>query len=309
MWLARLDAAWTRLELALCAFALAALVASLCGWVVLKGLAQPSVAFRAVLGAGVLGALAAAATRKRAAQRLAVFAAIAAGLGSAWAWRDVGVGYFSNLLGWLQDGSTLTLAGGLRGLGTRLTLWLALLGGSLATASGRHVTIDVVSRALGTKLKAGLAIFGGVVAAIVCFAAAWGFTDFIARDSFGARESIARPLADGLSLQAFVVRQQLAIDLSVAGRVLGGERWDTVLTPAEWNARIATDAWKRFDDVALLRDEGTTRRAPLIAIPRATPQGFLVRTLNLIVPFGLLMIALRMLLWCLRRAPVEEKVG
>ncbi|MBS1152310.1 MAG: uncharacterized protein H6Q89_4008, partial [Myxococcaceae bacterium] len=257
--------------------------------------------------------VAAALTRTRTPrlQRLAVGCAIALGVGSAWGWREAGVGYFSNLLGWLQDGSTLTLAGGLRGVGTRLTLWLALLGGSLATASGRHVTIDVVSRALGPKLKRPLAIFGGLVAAVVCLAAAWGFTDFIARDSFGARESIGRPLADGLSLQAFVVREQLALDASVAGRVLGGARWDTVLTPAEWNQRLEGEGWKaRFADVARLRDEpGASNRSPLIAIPGATPQGFLVKALNLIVPFGLLMIALRLLLWCLRRAPVEEQAA
>lgn len=266
-----------------------------------------------MLGALVLASVSAVVTRKRppAAQRVAVLGAIAVGVATAWAWREVGVGYFSNLLGWLQDGSTLTLAGGLRGIGTRLTLWLALLGGSLATASGRHVTIDVVSRALGTRLKVPLAIFGGVVCAIVCVAAAWGFTDFIARDSFGARESIARPLADGLSLQAFVVREQLAVDVSVAGRVLSGARWDTVLTAAEWNRRLDSSAWKeRFAEVALLRDApDAANRPPLIAIPGSAVQGFLVKALNLIVPFGLLMIGLRMLLWCLRRAPIEEKAA
>ena len=54
--------------------------------------------------------------------------------------------YFDNIKGWLQEGSTLTLLGGLRGLGTRLTLWLALLGGSLATAAGKHIHVDVVFR-------------------------------------------------------------------------------------------------------------------------------------------------------------------
>ncbi len=299
--LARLDARWTRLELLLCGVAIAALVSALTAWVLLKGLAQPSVPFRAALGALVLGVLAWTLSKRRP----VTFAAIALGAVSAFAWREVGVAYFSNLLGWLQDGSTLTLAGGLRGVGTRLTLWLALLGGSLATASGRHVTIDVVSRALGTRLKVPLSILGGVVAAIVCFAAAWGFTDFIAKDGFKARESVVAPLVDGLGQQAFVARQQLALDFTVAGRVLTGTRWDTSLTPAEWNARV--DGEPRFGEG--MHDDTDVNRTPLIAMRGVVPQGFLVRGLNLLVPFGLLMIGLRMLLWCLRGAPSEEKVA
>ena len=56
--------------------------------------------------------------------------------------------YFSNALNWLQSASTLTLLGGLRGLATRFTLWLALLGASLATAQGKHINVDVVMRFL-----------------------------------------------------------------------------------------------------------------------------------------------------------------
>ncbi len=299
--LARLDAQWTRLELLLCGVAIAALIAALTAWVVLKGLAQPSIPFRAAFGALVLGVAAFALTKRRA----VVFAAIAVGVVSAWAWRDVGVAYFSNLLGWLQDGSTLTLAGGLRGVGTRLTLWLALLGGSLATASGRHVTIDVVSRALGPKLKVPLSMVGGVVAAAVCFAAAWGFTDFIAKDGFKARDAVIAALIDGLEQQAFVARQQVALDFTVAGRVLTGTRWDTSLTAAEWNARV--DGEPRFGEG--MHDDSAENRTPLIAMRGVVPQGFLVRGLNLLVPFGLLMIGLRLLLWCLRGAPSAEKVS
>jgi hypothetical protein len=285
---------------------------SLSGWVVLKGLAQPSLPFRAGLGAVVLGAVAAIATRKRSAsmRRFAVLGAMAAGLALCGVWGNAGIDYFANLLGWLQDGSSLTLSGGLRGLGTRLTLWLALLGGSLATASGRHVTIDVVSRSLGPKARMPLSILGGLISAAVCFSAAWGFTDFIARDGFGAEGELARPLSVGLSRQAFVARRQLALDLTVAGRILGGQRWDSALSAAEWNAWLDAADWSaHFDQPVSHEASDALPRAPLVAIPGAVPQSYAVKALNLVVPFGLLMIGLRLLLWCLRGGPVEEPQG
>ncbi len=310
--LARLDALWTRVELALCAFAGAALVLSLSAWVVLKGLAQPSVSFRAALGAVVLGIAAALLTRKRsvAVRRGAVAFGLALGIVAAWAWKDLGVSYFANLLGWLQDGSTLTLTGGLRGLGTRLTLWLALLGGSLATASGRHVTIDVVSRSLGTRARLPLSVLGGLLAAVVCFSAAWGFADFIARDGFEGNGEVAGPLARGVAREAFVVRRQLALDLTVAGRILKGQRWDSTLTAAEWNGWLAAGDWAtQFERPVLPEPPDAPPRPPLVAIPGTVPQSYAVKALNLVVPFGLLMIGLRFLLWCLRGVPVEAPHG
>lgn len=287
-------------------------MSSLSAWVVLKGLGQPSVSFRAVFGAVVLGVAAAIATRTRSAstQRIAVLSSLAVGTALAWAWRDLGVHHFANVLGWLQDGSTLALVGGLRGLGTRLTLWLALLGGSLATASGRHVTIDVVSRSLGPRWRHPLLILGGLLSAAVCFSAAWGFTDFIARDGFEGNGELVKPLTEGLSRQAFVIRRQLALDATVAGRILGGQRWDSALTPAEWNAWLDAGDWAaHFDRPVLHEPLDASPRAPLVAIPGTVPQSYAVKALNLIVPFGLLMIGLRLLLWCLRGAPVQEPHG
>ena len=133
------------------------------------------------------------------------------------AWRDVGVAWFANLFGWLQDGSTLTLMGGLRGVATRLTLWLALLGGSLATASGRHVTIDVVSRSLGAKVRLPLLLLGGLLSAGVCFSAAYGYADFIATDAFDAKGSLAGPLREGLARRAFVVRRCVGVAAEEGG--------------------------------------------------------------------------------------------
>jgi len=65
------------------------------------------------------------------------------------------LGAASNVLNWLQTSSSLMLVGGLRGLATRLTLWLALLGASLATSQGKHVHADVAVRYLpATRARA-----------------------------------------------------------------------------------------------------------------------------------------------------------
>src|SRR6185436_15406065 len=94
------------------------------------------------------------------AQRLAAIGGIVLGFLIAKSWAKVGVDWSANLLNWYQQASTLTLLGGLRGVGTRLTLMLALLGGSLATAAGRHITIDLVSRFLKPKAKLRITLIG-----------------------------------------------------------------------------------------------------------------------------------------------------
>ena len=59
-------------------------------------------------------------------------AAIVVGFATASMWRATGVEYFGHIKNWLQEGSTLTMFGGLRGVSTRLTILLAFVGGSLA---------------------------------------------------------------------------------------------------------------------------------------------------------------------------------
>jgi len=44
---------------------------------------------------------------------------------------------------------------------TRLTLWLALLGGSIATAKGKHINIDVVMRFLTPRMRIPVAVLVG----------------------------------------------------------------------------------------------------------------------------------------------------
>jgi len=320
--LARLDAAWTRLEVALCAVAGASLILSLVAWVVVKGLASRTTAaswagvlLRALLGAVVRGALAARFSKRR---PQVVVPAVLLGLSAAVLWRSWGLGYFGNLMAWLQDGSTLTLFGGPRGLGTRLTLWLALLGGSLATAGGRQVTVDLVTRGLGEKVQKPAALVMGVVAALVCVSSALGFFDYLAIKGFDARPEAARSeraaiLARGVARDAFVLRRQLALDLTVAPRVLLGHRWDATLSGAEWNAWLDAADWKaqvgEHAAAAMREADPQATRLPLVSVPNHNAHGLLLDALDLVVPFGLLMIGLRFLLWCLRGGPVEPAHG
>jgi TRAP-type C4-dicarboxylate transport system permease small subunit len=309
----RLDALWGEAELGTSLAVLAALVGSLIAWVALKGLSSRTtdtfvagLVFRAVTSAVLVGALGQWLWRgSRLTWPLALLAAA-----SAWLWRDAGADYFNNLLGWLQDGSLLTWIGGLRGLGTRLTLWLALLGASLATASGRHVTIDVLSRSLGDAARRPLAYLGGVVGAVVCLMAAWGFFDFSAVDGFevsaGApvREKVLT-VAEGVGRHLSLASRQVRIDLAMAPKVLQGQPWSRSLSGAQWNELLGDDP--RLQAQRELDPE--TMRSPLLSRPEEASRGLFVKDFNLIVPFGLLMMALRFVLWLLRGAPVEAAHG
>ena len=99
---------------------------------------------------------------------------------------NAAAGYFANLLNWQQDSSWLTLLGGLRGVGTELTWWLAMLGASLATGGGKHINIDAFLRFVPKKLKMPSFISASLATVVVCFIAAWGFFDNIAVPNFGA---------------------------------------------------------------------------------------------------------------------------
>jgi TRAP-type C4-dicarboxylate transport system permease small subunit len=316
----RLDRGWTKLEVALAVSVTALLVGSLVLWVALKGLSSRTTdtfvagaLFRVASCALPAGLVAFRLTRRRA----VTAAALVAGSLLGWALRDVGVVWSQNLLGWLQDGCSLTLVGGLRGLGTRLTLWLALLGGSLATASGRHVSIDVATRTLQEPWRRVVSTVGGLVAVFVCVVTAWGFVDFAAVDAFGQPPQAAvsdklAGVAQGTSRQLFVLRRQLALDARTLVPVLRGEPWDRTLSAQAWNEWLDAGDWAtRYppEVVAGLHESGAGTRAPLVAAPGEAARGLLVKTLNLVIPFGLVMIALRFVLWLLRGAPVSSAHG
>jgi hypothetical protein len=312
--LSRLDAGWTKFEARLCAVVLILEILALSLWVALKGLSTPPGAsaagtvFRALVGAAVLGLIGFYALRKRGKkwERVGSLGGVTLGLVLARAWADQGIEWSSNLLNWYQQASSLTLLGGLRGIGTRLTLLLALIGGSLATASGKHITIDLITRFLKPKARLPVLIVGWLGSCLICAAAAWGFFDHIAIEDFGAKsdatasEKIAE-VGRGMAEDSFIARKQIALDFKSLPHVLKGDRYGEWLKGAEWNAWLDdsgfADRYGKEKIEALKMSDLEASRSPIVIVPdRGEPRGELIKNANLVFPIGLLIIALRFLL-------------
>ncbi len=315
--LARLDSAWTNFETRLCVVVLVLEILSLSLWVALKGMsARPDsgsnigIVFRGLVGMIGLGSLAFLLTRKasKTVQRIATIGSMLFGVFAAKLWTSFGVEYSSNLLNWYQQASTLTLLGGLRGIGTRFTVLLTLLGGSLATAAGKHITIDLVTRLVKPKVRIPMLIVGWVGTSAICFVAAWGFFDHVAIQAFKAQPD-STPSAKissvkhGLGESWFIFSRQMSLDLkSTPHVVFKGDSYSDWLKGDEWNAWIDDQGFKeRFGEekTKALKVPPTSTRAPIIVIPeRGEPRGELVHVANLVFPFGLFIMALRFLLLC-----------
>jgi hypothetical protein len=310
--LARADEVWTRFETWLVVLALALEISSMSLWVFLKGLSTPAggesragVVFRAVVGATVLGMALYLGMKKSkpSLRRAATLGGVFLGLLLGKAWAAFGVDYTSNLLNWYQQACFLTLLGGLRGVGTRLTLLLAMLGGSLATARGKHIIIDIATRFVGYRARLTMVVAGWLVSAVVSAAAAWGFFDHIAIQSFGA-QSDARTsqkighVLDQLGEDFFIVRKQIGLDFKSTPHILfKGEKYADWLKGKEWNRWLdGSGLVERYgeEQVRALRIADNDTRAPLIVIPgRGEPRGELIDAANLVFPIGLLVIAIR----------------
>lgn len=329
--LVRLDEGWQSLEARLCAWVLIFEVSSLTLWIALKGLSTDytggnaaGLLTRQLISMAVLGGGAHLAFRERGGKthRNAVLAGILLGfliVGRLWA--HVGVTYGSNLLNCLQNASILMLFGGLRGVATRLTLWLALLGASLATSRGKHIHVDVLIRYVPKKLQAPTSVIGWFAAAIVSFVAMLGFVDYICIAEFrvpamqdcpgevgktcdtptGAKLSM---MAHEISADFFLLGRQASLDLKSLPRVLTGTPYDKWMTAPEWNAWLDGADWTaHFDKAAidaLHMDPSDTNatRMPQVVVPGTGEEarGLLIRDANLVFPFGLAIIALKFLL-------------
>ncbi len=329
--LQKLDDGWQRLESRLCAAVLVAEIASLTLWIALKGLSSDykpgenasGLVFRAMLSAAGFGLIAHLATRKQAQRvnRAATTVAVLLGLFAGRLWVHSGVGYASNILNFLQNASALMLIGGLRGLATRLTLWVALLGASLATSRGRHIHVDVLVRYVPVKLRVPAALVGQFAAMFVCLFGAVGFADYIAISVY--RADATRPCADDknkpcdtpasakaatvtheMSSDFFLLGRQMSLDLGSWPAVLAGKPYDKWLTAAEWNSWLDGADWKAHfsatavDALHMDPSAPTVTRMPQVAVPGTGEQarGLLVRELDFVFPFGLLVIALKFLL-------------
>ena len=331
---ARFEERWTWLESRLLTFVLIWQIASLVAWVFLNGLSESvthtaGTVFRAVLLASLLGVGAWKGLQKKTEEqrRNATLLAIAVGIGLMVAWHRAAAsaadqklatsaalsldkatsGYFDNIKGWLQEGSTLTLLGGLRGLGTRLTLWLALLGGSLATAAGKHIHVDVVFRFIPRKLRMPVTLMNYCAAAAVCLAAVWGFFDHIAIESYGSRADDRAGMkianaAHHIGNHAFLTRKQIGLDLRSLPRVLSGKRYDQWMSAATWNAWVDEAGFEsrwpaeKVKNMRIPDGAGSTHPPFVVSPDGENTRGALAHTLGLVFPFGLLAIGLRFLL-------------
>jgi tripartite ATP-independent transporter DctQ subunit len=329
--LARLDAAWQNVESWLCAAVLIAETVALAAWIALKGLSTDYIpggnaaglVCRAILTSAVLALAFHFATRQMGGRLHNAAAAVGAlvGLFACRLWAHAGVHWGSNLLNWLQNASSLMLIGGLRGLATRLTLWLALLGASLATSRGKHIHVDVFLRYLPERVRPPAVIVGWFAAAAVCIGAVFGFADYITIAEF--RVSATEPcpgdatkacdattgtkmaaLGHELSADMFLLGRQLTLDVKSIPRVLAGTPYDQWMTAAEWNAWLDSADWTAHFDknaVAALHMDlaaGEATRMPQVAVPGTGEQarGLLIREFNLVFPFGLAIIAIKFLI-------------
>lgn len=328
---ARLDAAWQRLEARLCASVLVAEIGSLALWISLKGLASDYVpggnasglVYRSILTAAALGVAAHLATRRGdpKTHRVATTIAVVAGIVLGRAWVHAGVGAASNVLNWLQNASVLMLIGGLRGLATRLTLWLALLGASLATSRGKHIHVDVLIRYVPARLRAPTAIAGWLAAAAVCGFGVAGFVDYIGIAEFRANAVVPCPGDTSKSCDAptgeklatvkrevesdfFLLGRQASLDGKTLPRVLSGTAYDKWMSASDWNAWLDGAEWaEHFDKAAVDALHADTSapgatRMPQVSVPGTGEQarGLLIRDLNFVFPFGLAVIGIKFLL-------------
>ncbi len=326
--IATFEARWTWLESRLLVFVVLWQLGALVAWVFLNGLAESvtgsaGVVFRAVLFGTILGVSTWFGGKNMPNERrtLATVVALVAGLALAPVWRSAvqasptgalarldksTLDYFDGIKAWLQQASTLTLMGGLRGLGTRLTLWLALLGGSLATASGKHIHVDVVFRFLPKKFRVPAALVNYCAAAAVCLAATWGFIDHMAITSYGSKDTDTPSVKIQNTLHHlgdhfFFTRKQIGLDLQSLPKVLGGTRYDQWMTGRAWNEWVDGAGYEaRFtpDEIKTIKvPDDTANHLPLVLSPKGeTMPSVLAHTLGLVFPFGLFAIALRFLI-------------
>lgn len=340
--LARFHTWWVSVEQALCVGVILAEIGALLVWVSMKGLSSPydpvgggtpaGLVYRGSVGAMVVGTVAHLATRRWASgpgkqgsvvHPLVVTAGVLVGALAARAWANTGVVFVTNVQSWVQNASVFMLVGGLRGVVTRLTLLLALLGGSIATSKGKHINVDVMTRSLPVRFAAPIAVVGWLATAAVCFAATWGFVDSISVTRFRAEPLRAcaegegrgvgtlcdTPIGErwgkvrrGVASDAFLFGRQLSLDVTTLPHVLAGEPYDTWMSASRWNEWVRGGGWERHfapDEVATLimpEGGGPATRLPAVSEPgTGEGRGLLVRDLNFVLPWGLFLIGLKFL--------------
>jgi TRAP-type C4-dicarboxylate transport system permease small subunit len=329
--LARFDRVWTTFETRLCAAVLVLEVALLVFWIALRamsstGSAGPGMIFRALLAALVCGGLTwwlspkVIADRRR--REVVTTAATLLGLVLGTQWGDAGRAYFGNFFAWLQNASILVFFGGASDLAKRLTLWLALLGASLATAQGKHINVDVVMRFLSPRARVPVAVIGWVAAAVVSITASWGFFDYVCVEELHSQATMPCPrdatkrcqtppgakvdaVMAAVKRDSFLAGRQLSLDLHTLPKIIAGTPYNKFMRPADWNAWLRDGGWEKHFAPADVKafevpEDGTIefRNPAVTAIPGASEAipKLLVPLFDMVFAFGLLVIGVRFVL-------------
>jgi len=312
-----LDEKWTWFEARMLFVTLLALVSLLCAWIALRGMqdrnSAAGVFFRAIFGMAVLGGLTRYATRDskfdEKTRTLATLGAVVLGAAAAKSWVHVGNDYFQGVLDWLQQGSSIALFGGLRGISTRLTMMVALVGASLACAAGTHINVDIIIRFTPKPMRKMAHLVAMLGAAAVCLASSYGFFDFIAVSGFHAAPDATLgekfgAVTEELSGDFFILRKQLSLDVGAVPYVVQGKRWnaDERMNGRQWNAFVDEGGFaERYgaEKTAVIKagpSELEAPRRPFVILPGGTAAGALLEGLNLVFPLGFLMLGLRLIL-------------
>ncbi len=317
--LVKLEHRWTWFEVRLMFGALMALMLVLVFWAAMGSMADSveslvvkGTLFRQIVGASVLALVVRLATHKRLDERWrnwATVAAVVAGVLTAKLWRGMGIEFFSGFNDWLQKGSVFALFGGLKGVSTRLTMFVSLLGGSLAAAAGTHIAIDAVLRLIPKNLRRPSAVVASLATAVICFMASWGFYDHMAVTAMGSK--LDTPTGEKISLsvdelgdELFLLRKQLLLDLRTFPRVLGSGAWNDpkAFTGRDWNTFIEENGFReRYGEEGYARLKAAesdleSGYQPFVKVPDGHAAGRLLTGADLMWALGFLMIGLRFVL-------------
>jgi len=313
--LVKFEHAWTWLEVRLMFTGTILLILLLVLMVALNGLNQPvetqakaGIVFRALFGASVLGGigwwgLGRVLDEKK--RKLVTAVGIVIGLVTASLWRDQGIEWASRMLAWLESGSTIALLGGPKTLSARVVMFVALIGGSLAAATGRHIMIDAALRLVPKSLRKPINLGSSLATVGICFTITYALFAWIAITGYGASEDSTfgekvEVVQDSMGDQFFLWRKQAKLDVRTLPSVLKGDKYSESMTGREWNEFFDDNGFvERFgDEASKVRalDSALDRpRVPFVQLPN-TGSKELVKGLDLVFPIGFLMMALRLLL-------------
>jgi hypothetical protein len=252
--LVRVDAIWTKIETYMVLVLLLLAIFYMAGWVTLNAFHTKGgklARFPGIIStfAGLASAVAWRMRKDRKPKQLLV-SVIFTVLGIVLLVVSKKQDYFANIARWLSDASVIRLMGTPQIVSARLfTIWVALLGASLATGSGRQINIDVVMRFIGPKPRLAVALLGYAIAASACYVVSWGFLDYLAITRFSATKEM-KP-GEKLSIiskasyrHMFLLRRQIGFDArSFKNVVLQGKPFDKWYTGNEWNAEVNDNGW------------------------------------------------------------------